>query len=1209
MSTSRLEKFIYAICSMEVADLPAPLSRIETLWNCLINDEVPDFEPQSRNEKYLMAMLDRYDINDLPTPMSRGEKLLYKIAVGDTDLSDIPDFLSRYEELLKCVIENGGIKGEDFEYVLHTLNKPLSVLYSTAEAPVKSATVYGETMVNVIQGSSKTAVTPMGEPIKATSATITGTANGAIKGAVLEGQTLVNIVSSNKFGGDKLLYEYCFDNNPVFSGNKMTVFVVNTNIKYIKVGLYHESTDVWSHEQTFDVSTDKKIVFEVPTNMKVKYVGVIVREAGVSTGYENGLVIMHDDQSNLKIDNYFEGMKSVRKPVLKTSNQNNILEKCHISLNQAYGAYVEKITDTTGKFRLTNASQDVRIVPIGVNTIIGRDKWACVAIRFGEDMSNVGLGSSIEWVRLKDNRTFLYKSQAYGGNDIQGILAKSDRGFTLNRLYTFKVISIIPISSKWTFDEFISFKSNTLSTPEELNLYSLPNGAKDTLNSETGELTQNIIKIVLNGDRDWREASSLGKLKTYRMSRTFRVGISDYSFPTDIICDSLPVVAPAYAWAVRNHPTKAPILISRSTQASGGIDIMVDADKMPNITNLATFKQYLNDNPVTIQCELEKPITKKINLSIVDQDGNKVPHLQAFDEVTHISTSSEGLNPNVVIPADIYYPSIIKPDTLYTVKLKCTVRSLLDKDNLELGNLSATNGVTIGGFTDFYRPKNFIDVDPSFRYTIRINKPKATNDMIEKIICYTSDNTFISTQHVRSKEKTFAVPSNCKKIKFVLILTPNIDPQTIKDEYGVVLKTEADRDLIIHLGGTKQMITRDYFTIRTPKTLSFQGVKFTGKGNVLSEVTVVEGDQTTKDYGYFEGMQSIKGFGMKLTHYLFNNDIEVGEYSTDTGTKAWSPSRIRCIDFIRIYNPRNTTMEVINSKRKGDLWILQYDENKKYLGCDYVSINRFKPGVYKKRLILEDNCAFITFYEVGVYKEDLNQVKYIITEDQINLTTSQDLELRGVGNVKDELDLITGEATERISEVVLDGSENWALQTNPTAVRGPIYRLSIADIDTAISNGHVNCLCDSAKTDHWSNIVYTDTNKTFAVLKNQELRIQFNGTIEELRNWLSIIKPTIQYIKTKSIKPVDLTILDQDGQPTKLSTFDDMTQVFIDSENLIPTVDLEVPTKIEETLSTMGPQLDDILVTQQLLEESADEQSKNTDTIMLATTDIYEEIL
>ena len=134
---------------MDVTDLPVPLSRIEKLWNCLITGETPDFEPLSRNEKYLMAMLDRYDISNLPAPMSRGEKLLYKIAVGETDLSDVPGYLSRYEELLKYLIENGGISGGDFEYVLYTINQSLYTLYTTAEKPVKSAILKGQTLVNI----------------------------------------------------------------------------------------------------------------------------------------------------------------------------------------------------------------------------------------------------------------------------------------------------------------------------------------------------------------------------------------------------------------------------------------------------------------------------------------------------------------------------------------------------------------------------------------------------------------------------------------------------------------------------------------------------------------------------------------------------------------------------------------------------------------------------------------------------------------------------------------------------------------------------------------------------------------------------------------------------------------------------------------------------------------------------------------------------
>ena len=45
------------------------------------------------------------------------------------------------------------------------------------------------------------------------------------------------------------------------------------------------------------------------------------------------------------------------------------------------------------------------------------------------------------------------------------------------------------------------------------------------------------------------------------------------------------------------------------------------------------------------------------------------------------------------------------------------------------------------------------------------------------------------------------------------------------------------------------------------------------------------------------------------------------------------------------------------------------------------------------------------------------------------LTVNEEVDLRGIDNVQDELDLMTGEVVERIGEVIFDGSvdENWVL--------------------------------------------------------------------------------------------------------------------------------------------------------------------------------------
>ena len=147
MSKSRLEKFLYALYSLDSNDLPTPLSRIEELYKCLVTgEEVPTFEPLSRVEKYLMTILGVYDADSLPNPLSRVEVLLYKLATGDDNLDDVKSFLSEHEELSAEIIRNGGVGGNiDIEYVLYTLSTEFNTLYNTAEKPVKSAILKGST--------------------------------------------------------------------------------------------------------------------------------------------------------------------------------------------------------------------------------------------------------------------------------------------------------------------------------------------------------------------------------------------------------------------------------------------------------------------------------------------------------------------------------------------------------------------------------------------------------------------------------------------------------------------------------------------------------------------------------------------------------------------------------------------------------------------------------------------------------------------------------------------------------------------------------------------------------------------------------------------------------------------------------------------------------------------------------------------------------
>lgn len=239
---------------------------------------------------------------------------------------------------------------------------------------------------------------------------------------------------------------------------------------------------------------------------------------------------------------------------------------------------------------------------------------------------------------------------------------------------------------------------------------------------------------------------------------------------------------------------------------------------------------------------------------------------------------------------------------------------------------------------------------------------------------------------------------------------------------------------------------------------------------------------------------------------LFGGELEIGSLNS-TGIPVNDDSRKRSKDFF----PFNGDIAYIITNAEQ---LYFYDENKNFISR---SAN--------KADVSPTNTCFIKVRTTGSTEVQIEKgaesTSYEPFKSNI-LTTPEDLELRGIGDVKDTLDLTTGELTERIGEIVLDGSEGWTRTTSSTDIRGAIYGISISDIDATVKNDFINCICDRAMVERWTTIINTMSDKTFAVLNNQQIRVQFNGTLEELKTWLSEVQPTVQYLKTESIKTVDL---------------------------------------------------------------------------------------
>ena len=577
MSDSRLEKFIYAICSMDVSDLPVPLSRIEKLWNCLITGETPDFEPLSRNEKYLMAMLDRYDISNLPAPMSRGEKLLYKIAVGETDLSDVPGYLSRYEELLKYLIENGGISGGDFEYVLHTLNQSLNTLYLTAEKPVKSAFLKGNTLVNLVDSSQ------WGEQEK-----ITLTADGTSKRRDL-GRNLPiklnttyltiipiyeNTINHNfTIGG----WGY-FDDQPKITGADGTGI-----IKIIKTTRKDTFSDNLFYLELWKENTSGQITFGKP--MLIEY----------QEGMENWDI------------SYFEGMQSVKMPVLTTTGKNLFdgeLEKGGLTIDTGLPN-----NDQLDRYRSKNYTE----VQSSTKYIAYNNYSSVLGIReYDEDYKFISWSSlGLPNVFTTSNNTKYLKFLIINTNDD----------------------NVLQLEQGEVSTSFEPFKSNILTVNEPIELRGIGD-VQDTLDCLTGELTESIVEIVLDGtqymDADGRgiyiQVDDMKKVEDYR---------------TIITCDKLPVFY--HQWDLPNVKNGIAGYLDEENKYPGQNWLYI---KVNNSIDVGEVRQNLTQNPITVQYQRVADSIKTVDLTIVDQD-NQPTQLGTFENVTHVSLVAENLIPEV----------------------------------------------------------------------------------------------------------------------------------------------------------------------------------------------------------------------------------------------------------------------------------------------------------------------------------------------------------------------------------------------------------------------------------------------------------------------------------------------------------------------------------------------------------------------------------
>ena len=168
---------------------------------------------------------------------------------------------------------------------------------------------------------------------------------------------------------------------------------------------------------------------------------------------------------------------------------------------------------------------------------------------------------------------------------------------------------------------------------------------------------------------------------------------------------------------------------------------------------------------------------------------------------------------------------------------------------------------------------------------------------------------------------------------------------------------------------------------------------------------------------------------------------------------------------------------------------------------------------------------------------------------------NEDVELHGIGDVKDELNLLTGELTQRIGESVLDGSEDWATQPEQHPSCYSFY------INTPLTSSVSPVMCNQ-----FSNLTTLGSGEGMLISGSGRLNINIlktklnDSSIESFKTWLKSNHTQICYVVQETVKTVDLTVVNQDEETlSKIKPIEGTMHVEVSGTPINPTAVLEVP--------------------------------------------------
>lgn len=909
-----------------------------------------------------------------------------------------------------------------------------------------------------------------------------------------------------------------------------------------QVNLAGVVTSIDNDVESFTVKT-----YSTLSNNEMKFIGH-------GNKFKN-VMLLEGNHVNSQIE-HFEGMQSVENPSLETVGKNLFDTKAIPRMGSEYNDFTKPYA-TTIKPILNLKPNTVYQINGEITQMPNRNSVFKFVDNNGVEIQ--GTYVSMNNTNGSESKKFKVNNKFTTGNNGE-IYLNTFPAYTQEDLDKSKDIlnsSKIQIEEGSTATSYESYKSNILTVNEQIELRGIGD-VRDEFNVETGEYIQRIGEITFDGGEDWQRSTVNGK-NTFTIPHGGKAKGGVISLSSEVVCD-------------KNNATPYETFFY-----IGGSYFNYLTTKDFTRTE---FKQYLQSNPITIQYVLAEPITYKIDISILDQDGEQLRTFHTFEDTTHISTSSDTLIPNTNINYEI------------TTSVATVTGSSASFDNGENG--SPISAVVYGeSLLNCVQDKGNSEI-------VCLGDHSGTNITIENTVEGNIKNAILKGQTlVNLFEKTsvdvsnppyLTIKGNVTQLKAETTYTIkyfNLPTEKIK-QLRVVERHDGYSDMlhVIPKVGNGTFTTKTDFS--TFKGLFIQVIE-TESGGISAEelskvkIVLIEGDYTNQDIPYFEGMKSVTNPSVTVCgKNLFNSNrytwSQGGINDAGNPSSATTPSFITALTPIEEFPIKQGETAYLTCTLSTNKWtqVFFYDSTKTPIGR---ALNHAQEAYLPISLTVPTNASYFRIH-LGTENVETGTMTYKKADCVANIgytgntvSVNEEVHLHRIGNIYDELNVTTGELTQRVPEIVLDGNnDNITYKTYGTNNEGySVFQCTISESIYGKRKFNGKWMSTfpqgSQQASDWKDKEYVGGNwygatslpNTFVIkLLTSSLS---SDDINGFKEYLQHNPITIQYELAEPItESVDLSIVDQDNNSTTFHSYDTITHINTSSDYLKPTLEITNPT-------------------------------------------------